>query len=99
MLTGYSLVRSFDLVIRPWLRSTDRLLDAYIQPRSAPTARRQRPAAWCFRAVAEVPEMKWTNPFYRTAVLTAAGLLAGCAASTNARPEIESARALVTEAD
>jgi hypothetical protein len=43
--------------------------------------------------------MKWTNPFYRTAVLTAAGLLAGCAASTNARPEIESARALVTEAD
>jgi len=43
--------------------------------------------------------MKLTTPLHRVAALAIAGVLAACAAAPDPKPEIESARALVTEAD
>ena len=44
--------------------------------------------------------MKRTNPLPQLSLLVvAAGALAGCASTTNPKPEIEAARALVTQAD
>jgi len=43
--------------------------------------------------------MKWTSHLHSVAAIAAASLLAACASGPNPKPEIESARALVTQAD